>query len=162
MANGIDPHRALIATTALSLDGMNTSNLPGTGAGIDACAAAVQQVLRSVFGHNIVAGGGNPNWVPDLRAGMLFSGWRFFDDESDALAGDVVIQNGEHDGTVDNPYENHVGIVIIDPEGSGKLVALSNSSSRGAFVYLDDLQFSHIGYSGDKIGPSRFYRYKPT
>ncbi|HEY0613242.1 MAG TPA: hypothetical protein VGC96_01320 [Candidatus Elarobacter sp.] len=162
MPNRIDPHRALVASTALSMDGMNTRHLPGTGAGIDACAAAVQLVLRSVFGHPFVGGGGNPIWVPDLRAGLLAGGWRAFDDATGALAGDVGIQNGTHDGTADNPYENHVGIVVMDPEGSGELKILSNSSSRGAFIYVDDLEFSHIGYPPGKMGPTRFYRYKPS
>src|ERR1700716_3891347 len=121
MANGIDPHRALVASTALSMDGMNTSHLPGTGAGIDACAAAVQVVLKSVFGHAFVGGGGNPIWVPRVLAGLLDGGWRDFDDASNALAGDIGIQNGTHPGTADNPYENHVGIVVMDPEGSGEL-----------------------------------------
>jgi hypothetical protein len=158
----IDPHRALIASTALNLDGMNTKNLPGTGAGIDACAAVVQEILKSVFGRIFVVAGGNPAWVPDLRGGLLANGWLAFDDSSDALAGDIAIQNGQQNGTAANPYENHVGVVVIDLGGSGLLRVLSNSSSRGTFSYVDDLDFSHIGYSPNKIGPSRFYRYKPA
>lgn len=156
----VDPHRALIASTALSMDGMNTSNL--AGAGIDACAAAVQQIFKTVFGHVIVGGGGNPAWVPDLRAGLVASkDWPFFEDASAALPGDIAIQNGTQDGTADNPYENHIGVVVIDPEGSGELRTISNSSSRKAFVYVDDLEFSHIGYTPDKMGLTRFYRFKP-
>lgn len=157
----MDPHRALIASTALSMYGMNTAHL--TGAGVDACAAAVQQIFKKVFGEQLVGGGGDPAWVPDLRAGLVASGnWSHFDVSANALPGDIAIQNGTHNGTATNPYENHIGVVVTYPEGSRELRTISNGSKEKAFVYIDDLEFSHIGYPRPKIGPTRFYRYKAT
>jgi hypothetical protein len=99
--------------------------------------------------------------VPDLRAGLLAGGWRDFDTEDDALAGDIGVQNGTQPGTADNPYENHVGVVVMDPNGGGSLVILSNSSSRGAFVYVDDSLDSMItAWSNAVLG--WFAEYRPN
>ncbi len=43
----VDPHRALIASTALSMDGMNTANLAGDG--IDASCRPHRQQRLALF-----------------------------------------------------------------------------------------------------------------
>ncbi len=154
-----DSARDQIAAAALAYRGTDTSGL--AGAGIDACAASVQAILRNVFGHDFVGGGGDPAWVPDLRAGLLAGGFRAFDTAAYAMPGDIDIQNGQHDGSATNPYENHVGVVIEDPNQPGTVAVISNSSSARSFTYIDGLDFPNIGYGGAKVGPSRFYRYKP-
>jgi hypothetical protein len=154
------PERAQLAQAALNYFVTDTSRLPGGGS--ESCAAAVQVLLQQVFQHAFVRPGGDPNKVYDLRPGLLTGGWRWFDDQANALAGDIAIQNGQHPGTDDNPYENHIGVVVNWGEAGGALRVLSNSSSHKKFTYLDELDFGGIGYSDPRMmGPSRFYRYKP-
>jgi hypothetical protein len=154
--------RNAIAKAALSMRGMDTSNLPGTNNGDEACAMTVQLVLKKVFGHEFVGGTGDDVWVPDLTKGLVTAGWLTIDDPTDAAAGDVGVQNGQHDGgpagDVGNPYENHIGVVVIDPD-NGQLAILNNSSSTAHFWNMD-LSLKFDGYYGPpKDGPPRFYRY---
>ena len=154
----VDPRRAKLAAAALAFFGTDTSGFPG--AGVDSCAAAVNTILKQVFGHEFVRPGGDANNVTDLRIGLTENGWRPFDDPTLALPGDIDVQNGQQAGTSTNEFENHVGIVVS--HGDGNLRVLSNSSSQKSFRYEDLLEFPNIGYTDPaKMGPSRFYRFKP-
>ena len=149
-----------IAQGALSMNGMSTANKPGSGA--NACAWAVNNALQIATGQNYVGGTGNANWVPDLTKGLIAAGFVIVPPGAQNVRpGDVAVQNGMSDGgpsgATDNPYENHIGIVVQNPT-DGNLAIMNNSSHSQAFVNFDEsLMFSGY-YSGPQDGPPRFYR----
>ncbi len=154
--------RMKLARAAARLAGMKTSNLPGTSNGSEACAKAVQMALQAAYGQEEIGGTGVDTWVPDLTKGLIADGWTFFDDPSQAQPGDIAVQNGQGDGgpagDIGNPYENHIGIVVNDPNGGG-LAILNNSSSRGTFDNYDHSMTFAGYYTGARNGPPRFYRH---
>ena len=99
--------------------------------------------------------------MPDLSKGLLAAHWLVIDDRHAAEPGDVAVQNGQHDGGnpgSTNPYENHVGIVVKDPD-NGMPAIMNNSSSHGSFSNLDtSMRFAGY-YTGAQDGPPRFYRF---
>jgi hypothetical protein len=154
--------RNRLAATALQHRGMVTANLPGTSNGGEACAMSVQIMLHATFGHDFAAGTGDIKWVPDLTKGLLKAHWKVIDDPHQAQPGDVAVQNGQHDGGnpgSNNPYENHIGIVVKDPD-NGQLAIMNNSSSHGSFSNLDTSMRFEGYYSGAQDGPPRFYRFE--
>jgi len=160
---GSEQQRAQIAAGARALIGTTDASLGFTGSA-NACAFMVNHILKGVFGH-VFAGPtpeteGNPNFVPSLRAGLVAGGFRSFTQSANAEKGDIAVQNGLSPGTEANAFENHVGVVIEDPDGGGGLITISNSTSHAAFIHRDDLEFSGIGLPSSKMGPSKFYRFK--
>jgi hypothetical protein len=158
----IAARRSAIAKAALSMRGMDTSRLPGTNNGDEACAMTVQLVLKKVFGHEFVAGTQDDVWVPDLTKGLTAAHWLIIDNPAQAIAGDIAVQNGQRDGGPSgdsaNPYENHIGVVVVDPDND-ELAILNNSSSTAHFWNMDlSLRFAGY-YSGVRDGAPRFYRY---
>lgn len=160
------PNSARLAMRAVSHFGMDTSHLPGTSGGREACAKAVQICIVDVFRVEIVGGTGNPYWVPDLTKGLIDQGWTYYDDPALALPGDIAVQNGQQDGGApgdgQNPYENHIGIVVQDPAGGGQAI-LNNSTQRARFDNMDhSMIFAHYyDNQPELIGPPRFYRCPP-
>lgn len=156
--------RGRIAAGALALIGTTDISLGFTGQ--NACAFCVNHILKGVFGHTFAAAtpdhAADIEWVPSLRAGLEQGGFRSFTTAADAEPGDIAVQNGLTPGTQDNPFENHVGVVIEDPDAAdGSLITISNSSSQAAFVHRDDLNYSGLGVPAAERGPSKFYRFKP-
>jgi hypothetical protein len=143
-----------IAAAMIDMNGMSTLNAPG--AGVDSCAWAVEHALYNVLGRYIVGGQGRTNYVPDVTKGLKNEGWISFDDPSQARAGDVAVQNGRGDGDT-GPYENHIGIVVSDPN-DGKLAIMNNSSGQKAVVNFDKSMAFTGYYDPPKDGPPRFYR----
>ncbi|HEX3549105.1 MAG TPA: hypothetical protein VHT53_01950 [Candidatus Elarobacter sp.] len=153
--------RQRLAQVALQHRGMVTSSLPGTTNGGEACAMSVQIMLHATFGHDFAGGTGDIKWVPDLTKGLIAAHWQIIDDQTKAQPGDVAVQNGRHDGGPpgsSNPYENHIGIVVRDPD-NGVLAIMNNSSSHGTFSNLDTSMCFAGYYTGAQDGPPRFYRF---
>ena len=148
-----------IASAALSMNGMDTSNKPG--AGNNACAWAVNHALELATGDQYVGGTMNANWVPDVSKGLVAAGFTVVTGPQNLRPGDIAVQNGLHDGgpsgSTSNPYENHIGVVVQNPQ-DGKLAIMNNSSSNMSFTNFDEsLSFSGY-YSGPQDGLPKFYR----
>jgi len=150
-----------VAQAALDMFGMNTANIPNTGGGVDACAWAVENAIYNATGGYFVGGGGNTNWVPDVTKGLIAAGWTTFDNAALARPGDVAVQNGQGSGgTPSNQtdYENHIGVVVTNPNDNNTAI-MNNSSSKGTFTNYDEsMQFNNYGYDAAHSGPTRFYR----
>jgi len=148
-----------IASAAIAMNGMNTANKPGAGS--NACAWAVNNALQMATGDTYVGGTGNPNWVPDVSKGLIAAGFTVVTGPQNLRPGDIAVQNGWGDGgpsgSTQNPYENHIGIVVQNPQ-DGNLAIMNNSSSNQSFTNFDE-SLSFAGYyTGAQDGLPKFYR----
>jgi len=147
--------RDRIVRAAEAYAGTPTGDLVRKGT---ACAAALNVVLARVFGH---AFGADPDYVPEVRAGLQASGeWQR---TTHAAPGDIAVENGRHlSRSKDDPYEGHIGIVV--PGAHGSLRTISNGDhflrhgTTAGFGHLDDLEYGGLHASGSQ-GPSAFYHY---
>lgn len=119
--------------------GINT-RWPGTDDGYNACAASVNHVLQDA-GITPLAGGSY--YVPDVQ-NALANGRGVLVPASDAQPGDIAIAAGTAHG---GGY--HIGIVT----GSNEVT--SNSSSRGTWNWVSDLNFDG---AYDNKGQTLVYR----
>lgn len=116
---------ARIAQAAKESDGMVTNKAPGTQGGKLACAWAVNSVLNRA---GIKTLGGNCSLaVACVEADLQSGRGQLISDRSKALAGDIALIPGAHIGICEN-------------DGCTRI--LSNSSSKGAFVWHSDKYMS--------------------
>ena len=116
---------ARIAQAAKESEGMVTNKAPGTQSGKLACAWAVNAVLNRA---GIKTLGGNCSLAVACHEADLQSGrGQLINDRSQARAGDIALIPGAHIGICEN-------------DGCTRI--LSNSSSKGAFVWHSDKYMS--------------------
>ena len=116
---------ARIAQAAKESEGMVTNKAPGTQSGKLACAWAVNAVLNRA---GIKTLGGNCSLAVACHEADLQSGrGQLIRDRSQARAGDIALIPGAHIGICEN-------------DGCTRI--LSNSSSKGAFVWHSDKYMS--------------------
>ncbi|MBL8783573.1 MAG: hypothetical protein JNJ59_01635 [Deltaproteobacteria bacterium] len=116
-----------ILDAALGYEG--TSTLAGPDRGQNACAWAVNNILQRAIGHKI---GANTNLVASVESALPAYGHRVSSDK--AKGGDIVICP-----------THHIGIATSSSR------AISNSSSRAAFVWHSDLTFDNFYGVGTHI-----------
>lgn len=126
---------------AIALKGMSSYNAPGTNNGRLACVWAVNQVLAK-------AGIANP-WndslaVKTAKASLQSVATRI--PVAQAKPGDIVLWDGR--GGL-----QHIGIVLAD----GATKVISNSSSKAAWVWVDNYKGVEPSYGG---APTEVYRLK--
>jgi len=153
----------------------NTSLIPGTDSGINACVAALQQILQNAglptLGNGTV---GVERFVDALRTGWASQPYGTATNgspgqrgsiaigvtQSQAVQGDIVVQG---DGYLGNDGENHVGIC----ENNGCTMILSNASRSDPSVSCVAPCFGWEATSADyqnafnPVNPSGYYHLAP-
>ena len=122
---------------------------------------SVQIMLHATFGHDFAAGTGDSSGCPISPKGCWPRIGRSSMTRTKAEPGDVAVQNGQHDGG--NPggrrtmTENHVGIVVKDPD-NGQLAIMNNSASHRSFINLDMSIASSTTTTSPRRSRPRYYR----